>query len=119
MVDKVDKSKYAKGWFCTWPQCPIPKELALKLLDGVLGGIKEYVIAEEKHEDGSPFYIHFSAPITNPIQLLHWQLSFKFIKEKIVLVIVAYPIIVYWDLEKLILSPSHHLISEHCRFSCV
>ena len=54
MVDKVDKSKYAKGWFCTWPQCPIPKELALKLLDGVLGGIKEYVIAEEKHEDGSP-----------------------------------------------------------------
>ena len=42
-----------KGWFCTWPQCPISKELALKILDAKCD-IKEYVIAEEKHKDGSP-----------------------------------------------------------------
>ena len=43
----------AKGWFCTWPQCPLPKEVVLRELDRVLN-IKEYVICEEKHKDGSP-----------------------------------------------------------------
>lgn len=42
-----------KGWFCTWPQCPVTKEAALKALDDRLE-IKEYVICEEKHKDGSP-----------------------------------------------------------------
>lgn len=42
-----------KGWFCTWPQCPISKELALKILDEKLD-IQEYVICEEQHKDGSP-----------------------------------------------------------------
>ena len=41
-----------KGWFCTWPQCDIPKEYALKLLEPL--GLEEFIIAEEKHKDGSP-----------------------------------------------------------------
>lgn len=44
---------YAKGWFCTWPQCPLKKEEALQILDRKLL-IVEYVICEEKHADGSP-----------------------------------------------------------------
>lgn len=42
-----------KGWFLTYPQCPIPKELALKYLDERFE-IQEYVIAEEKHKSGDP-----------------------------------------------------------------
>ena len=53
MSENGAKGAYAKGWFCTWPQCPITKEEALKILDSKLL-IKEYVICEEKHEDGSP-----------------------------------------------------------------
>lgn len=45
----------AKGWFCTWPKCPVPKEVALKALEkSVKFKIVEYVICEEKHEDGTP-----------------------------------------------------------------
>lgn len=43
----------ARGWFLTWPQCPLPKEVVLRELDKVLD-IKEYVICEENHKDGSP-----------------------------------------------------------------
>ena len=44
-----------KGWFCTWPQCPIAKEDALTILEtNGLPEIVEYVIAEEEHKDGSP-----------------------------------------------------------------
>lgn len=42
-----------KGWFCTWPQCPLQKEVALKILDAKYD-LQEYVISEEKHKDGSP-----------------------------------------------------------------
>lgn len=42
-----------KGWFLTFPQCPVPKEAALKEFDSRFR-IKEYIIAEEKHQDGSP-----------------------------------------------------------------
>ena len=51
MVDKVDKNKYAKGWFCTWPKCPIGKEMCLEELSAKWK-IVEYVICEEKHQDG-------------------------------------------------------------------
>ena len=51
MVDKVDKKIYAKGWFCTWPKCPIGKEMCLEELNAKWN-IVEYVIAEEKHQDG-------------------------------------------------------------------
>lgn len=49
----------AKGWFLTYPQCDIPKEAALKMLEKDLWQkydlkIEEYVIAEEKHQDGNP-----------------------------------------------------------------
>ena len=51
MVDKVDKAIYAKGWFCTWPKCPIGKEMALAELQYKFC-LKEYVICEELHKDG-------------------------------------------------------------------
>lgn len=53
MSENGPKRLKAKGWFCTWPQCPLLKEEALKILDSKFR-IKEYVICEEKHEDGSP-----------------------------------------------------------------
>lgn len=40
-----------KGWFCTWPQCPIGKNACLEELRAKFA-IVEYVIAEELHEDG-------------------------------------------------------------------
>lgn len=42
-----------KGWFCTWPKCPVKKEVALKILDAKFD-IEEYVICEELHKDGTP-----------------------------------------------------------------
>lgn len=49
------KRSEVKGWFCTWPKCPVKKEDALTILEtNGLPKITEYVIAEEKHEDGSP-----------------------------------------------------------------
>lgn len=50
MVSKVDKSIRAKGWFLTWPKCPIGKEAALAELQDKFE-IKEYVICEEEHKD--------------------------------------------------------------------
>ena len=44
-----------KGWFCTWPHCPLSKEDALAVLKTAkLPEIVEYVIAEELHDDGQP-----------------------------------------------------------------
>lgn len=51
MVSKVSKRIYAKGWFCTWPKCPIGKNAALEeLMEKYV--LKEYVICEEEHNDG-------------------------------------------------------------------
>lgn len=55
----VSSDNKAKGWFLTYPQCPCPKEDCLAdLKDGLREKkdltIEEYVIAEEKHEDGNP-----------------------------------------------------------------
>ena len=47
MVDKVDKSKYAKGWFCTWPHCPIGMQMCLEELKAKWT-LVEYVICEEE-----------------------------------------------------------------------
>ena len=48
----------AKGWFLTYPQCPCPAEDCLDDLKDKLAGqnleIVEYIIAEEKHENGDP-----------------------------------------------------------------
>ena len=49
----------AKGWFLTYPQCPCPKEDCLAdLKDGLKEkrnlDIDEWVVAEEKHENGDP-----------------------------------------------------------------
>ena len=48
-----EKQYQAMGWFLTWPHCPITKEDALALLKET-GPIKEYVICEEDHKDGTP-----------------------------------------------------------------
>lgn len=58
-MDARDAKKYNalssfKGWFLTWPKCPISKEEALSILQtNDLPNIKEYIIAEEQHKDGS------------------------------------------------------------------
>lgn len=45
----------AHGWFLTYPQCQMTKEVLLKHLDEKFPAeIKEYVICLEKHKDGNP-----------------------------------------------------------------
>lgn len=39
-----------KGWFCTWPKCPIGKAACLEELQSKFA-IEEYVICEEEHKD--------------------------------------------------------------------
>lgn len=41
----------AKGWFLTWPKCPIGKEMMLEELKAKFD-VDEYVICEEEHKDG-------------------------------------------------------------------
>lgn len=65
MSENGPKRLKAKGWFCTWPKCTLSKEEALKILDGKLQ-IKEYVICEEKHEDGSP-HLHAFIKLKNRV----------------------------------------------------
>ena len=43
----------AKGWFLTYPKCNLTKEAALSALEDT-GRLKEYVIAQEDHKDGTP-----------------------------------------------------------------
>lgn len=54
--NKKQKNNYVKGWFCTWPKCPIKKEDVLTILETnkLPAEIVEYVICEEEHKDGSP-----------------------------------------------------------------
>lgn len=56
--DKKRIHKFAMGWFLTYPQCPMKKEAMLEALKVTLMNfkleIKEYVICEEKHENGDP-----------------------------------------------------------------
>ena len=49
---KYNKDSMFKGWFCTWPHCPLSKEDALRMLLPL--GLAEYVISEELHADGQP-----------------------------------------------------------------
>lgn len=45
----------AKGWFLTFPQCPVAKEAALGLFKARFGdSLVDWVVCEEKHQDGSP-----------------------------------------------------------------
>lgn len=44
------KRVQAKGWFLTYPQCPLSKEEAKEAL--VCSKVVEYVIAQEEHKDG-------------------------------------------------------------------
>lgn len=41
-----------KSFFLTYPRCPIPKEIALTLIQDKVE-VSKYIVAEEKHEDGS------------------------------------------------------------------
>lgn len=52
MVSKVDKTKRAKGWFCTWPKCGETKEMCLECMKEK-HTIVEYVICRETHKDES------------------------------------------------------------------
>lgn len=70
-----DRSSF-KGWFLTWPQCPVTKEDALTILKtNELPEIKEYIIAEEKHKDGNP---HLHAFIKFEKKMRFKQVSKKF-----------------------------------------
>lgn len=59
-VSDIKKDNKAKGWFLTYPQCPAPAQDVLEDLRDKLKNRKspltivEYVICEEKHENGDP-----------------------------------------------------------------
>lgn len=57
-LPKKQKKKQiqAKGWFATWPKCPIGKQMVLAALQDRYA-IDEYVVCEEEHADGSP-HVH-------------------------------------------------------------
>lgn len=45
----------AKGWFLTYPHCPVSKETALGVYKAKFGDdLVDWVVAEEKHADGTP-----------------------------------------------------------------
>lgn len=45
----------ARGWFLTYPHCPVSKETALGVYKAKFGEeLVDWVVAEEKHADGSP-----------------------------------------------------------------
>ena len=52
----MSKRVQAKGFFLTYPQCSLTKEQCLELLKSlpIKTLISEYLVCEEKHEDGSP-----------------------------------------------------------------
>ena len=50
---RPQRSPEALGFFFTYPQCPAPKEFMVDFLLTTFK-VKEYVVASEKHEDGSP-----------------------------------------------------------------
>ena len=52
----------AAGWFLTYPQCPVAKEDMLDALKAKME-LKEWIVAEEKHEDGSP-HLHCFLKLT-------------------------------------------------------
>lgn len=55
MATSATKKSISKGWFLTYPKCPISKEDALTILrTNFKQEIVEYVVSEEKHEDGEP-----------------------------------------------------------------
>ena len=56
------KATIAKGWFCTWPHCPMSKEDALLCLQEKLH-MDEWIIAEEEHADGQP-HLHAFIKLT-------------------------------------------------------
>lgn len=52
----MDLTQEVKGWFLTYPKCPLSPQQALALLENlpIHQEFKEYVICQEPHEDGSP-----------------------------------------------------------------
>lgn len=54
----------ARGWFLTYPHCPVSKETALGVYKAKWGEeLVDWVVAEEKHQDGSPHlhaFVQFS-----------------------------------------------------------
>lgn len=57
----------AKGWFLTYPRCDLEKERVLPFLEEI-GEIKDYVIAKEFHEDGTP-HLHVFVSYVRKITL--------------------------------------------------
>lgn len=63
---KRGKRIQAKGWFLTWPKCPIGKQAVLEELQAKFN-IVEYVICEEMHQDGDA-HCHAFIKVAKKIQ---------------------------------------------------
>lgn len=56
----------AKGWFLTWPKCPIGKQMMLEELQAKFD-VDEYVICEEEHKDGD-LHLHAFLKVKKKIE---------------------------------------------------
>lgn len=66
MEPKGPKRIRAKGWFLTWPKCPIGKQMMLEELQAKFD-VVEYVICEEAHKDGDA-HLHAFVKLSKKIQ---------------------------------------------------
>lgn len=69
-LSQVGKDNKAKGWFLTYPHCPADAQSCLddlkdKLMEKWNLTIEEYVVCEEKHQDGSP-HLHAFLKVHTP-----------------------------------------------------
>lgn len=67
MEPKGPKRIRAKGWFLTWPKCPIGKEMMLEELKAKFD-VVEYVICEEEHKNGD-LHLHAFLKLAKKIEL--------------------------------------------------
>ena len=57
MLVKRSPEQAAIGWFLTYPKCPLSKEEVLRLLQAQDNPVVQWVIATEKHQDGT-LHVH-------------------------------------------------------------
>jgi len=67
LVKRSSSSEVAKGWFLTYPKCPLEKSDLLKLLQASDPPIVEWVVARELHADGTPHlhaFVKYASKVT-------------------------------------------------------
>ena len=82
---EYNKDSKFKGWFLTYPHCPITKEEALESLRDRLHNqgitIEKYIICEEKHKDGDP-HLHAFLNIDHKVRCKGDRFDLEYFEKK-------------------------------------